>query len=303
MHHRTVLSVFPLFFLILCVVTYGGEREALLEFKASVSDPAGVLSDWGAAAGHCSWRGVYCDARGRVVAVNISSDTGGQPAACTRSFPFVRRCHGEGRGLAGKLSPSIGKLSNLRVLSLPFHSFYGEIPVQVWGIEKLEVFDLEGNLLVGTLPSRFPRQLRVLNLASNLITGEIPFSLSRCVHLEVLDLSRNRLCGSLPSFLDNFRKLNKLLLSSNHLENSIPDDICGACSTLEHLDLSGNSLIGIIPRSLGNCSNLRSLLLFSNLLHGVIPSDLGHLKMLRALDVSRNNLRGQFLKSLATARN
>nr|CAD1841230.1 unnamed protein product [Ananas comosus var. bracteatus] len=214
------------------------------------------------------------------------------PFSCSRSGPFGRRCPDPSRRLAGKLNAAIGDLSELRVLFLPFHSFHGEIPAKIWRLEKLDVLDLEGSSLWGTLPSRFPRGLRVLNLASNLIKGEIPSSLSSCTDLETLDFAGNQLNGSVPGFLGSLPKLKELYLSFNHFERPIPDEIGAGCHSLEHMDMSGNQLVGSIPSNLGNCSELRSLLLFSNLLDGFIPSDLGRLRKLQVLDVSRNSLSG-----------
>ncbi|XP_010923619.1 LRR receptor-like serine/threonine-protein kinase RPK2 [Elaeis guineensis] len=277
--------------------TRGVEKASLLQLKSSVSNPAGLLRQWSAASGsdHCSWAGVSCDSRFRVVSLNISaraSDGGSSSSSCSRSGPFLRGCSDPRRRLAGKLSPAVGKLSELRVLSLPFLGFDGEIPGEIWGLENLEVLDLEGNSLSGALPSRFPLRLRVLNLASNLIQGEVPLFLSSCGNLETLDLSGNQLNGSIPRFLGNLSKLRELYLSFNRLAGSIPDEIGAGCRNLEYLDLSGNQLVDGIPPSLGNCTELRALLLFSNLLGGFIPSDLGRLRKLRVLDVSRNSLSG-----------
>ncbi|KAK8953741.1 LRR receptor-like serine/threonine-protein kinase RPK2 [Platanthera guangdongensis] len=303
MQHLLALPAFLLFFLTLSAASAAvGEREALLELKASLSDHAGLLSGWIVNSDHCSWQWISCDAGGRVVALNVSSSGVPPPPYCSPPGLFRRRWPGPSRRLAGNLNPAIGMLAQLRVLFLPFHSFVGEIPDELWRLENLEVLDIEGSSLAGTLPSKLPNRLRVLNLASNLITGEIPISLSQCVRLEILDLSRNRLTGTLPSFSNRFPKLIRLDLSSNRLENSIPEDFGAGCLNLEHLDLSGNSLVGSIPASLGNCSQLRSLLLFSNLLDGAVPPDLGRLEKLRALDVSRNNLRGSIPEELGNCR-
>ncbi|KAJ8485185.1 hypothetical protein OPV22_017670 [Ensete ventricosum] len=271
------------------------ERVALLQFKASVvSDPAGLLTLWSNATGydHCVWPGVSCDARSRVAALNISADGGRFPASCSRSGPFWRLCPDSYRRLSGKLSPAMGALVELKVLSFPFHAFGGEIPSEIWGLEKLEVVDFEANLLSGFLPSNLPRSLRVLNLASNLIRGEIPLSLSSYVRLETLDLSGNQLNGTIPGFVADFLNLRELYLSSNQLSGSIPDELGDGCRSLQHLDLSGNILVGSIPGSLGDCSELRSLILSSNLLDDVIPPELGRLRKLQVLDVSRNCLSG-----------
>ncbi|KAH0468589.1 hypothetical protein IEQ34_003622 [Dendrobium chrysotoxum] len=282
---------FSLFTLLLLLsFALGGDRDALLRFKSSVSDPAGLLAAWSTESlDHCSWPGLSCDSRSRVVEVNISAAAA---TSCPLSTPTVRSCPDPTRRLTGRLSASMGELSQLKVLSLPFHGFSGEIPNEIWLLENLEVLNLESNLLSGYLPQQFPRGLRVLNLGFNRIVGEIPQSLSNCLDLETLDLSGNNLNGTVPGFVGNLRSLRGLYLSFNYLSGSIPEEIGVGCLSLEHLDLSGNLLLGSIPRSLGNCSKLQYLLLFSNLLDDVIPSVLGLLTKLQVLDVSRNSLSG-----------
>ncbi|URD97798.1 LRR receptor-like serine threonine-protein kinase [Musa troglodytarum] len=300
---RTLASSFLFLLLLLMAIasfgdkaeldTRGAERSALLRFKGHVSaDPAGLLRRWGPGPDHCSWPGVGCDGRSRVVSLNISAKGGGFLLPCSRSGPFRRSCSDPRRRLAGTLSSAVGNLSELRVLSLPFHGFDGVIPGEVWGLEHLEVLDLESSSFSGSLPSLFPRKLRVLNLGSNLLGGEIPPSLSRCVELETLDLSGNQINGTIPGFLNGFSKLRELYLSFNRLGGSIPEEIGYGCRTLQILDLSGNLLVESIPTKLGDCANLRVLVLSSNLLDGSIPSELGRLSKLEVLDVSRNRLSG-----------
>uniref|UniRef100_A0A1D1Z1P4 non-specific serine/threonine protein kinase n=1 Tax=Anthurium amnicola TaxID=1678845 RepID=A0A1D1Z1P4_9ARAE len=297
------LFAFLPLFLALLPICSSGERDAraadgvaLLQFKAAVSsDPGGLLSRWPDSSGRdaCSWPGVSCDARSRVSGLNISGRGGADPSLCSpRSGPFRRACSDPSARLAGTLSPAIGRLSELRVLALPFHSFAGEIPGEIWGLRNLQVIDLEGSSISGALPWRLPRGLRVLNLASNQIYGGIPSSLSRCLGLEVVDLFRNQINGTIPPSFGRLPKLRELYLSSNRLGGSVPGEIGRGCRSLEQLDLSGNRLVHGIPSSLGNCRELRSLLLFSNLLEGSLPSEIGQLAKLQVLDVSRNRLSG-----------
>ncbi|KAG6525818.1 LRR receptor-like serine/threonine-protein kinase RPK2 [Zingiber officinale] len=272
---------------------HGVERSALLQFKSCVtSDPAGLLEIWGSDSNHCSWPGVACDGKSRVVSLNISAKGDAFELPCSRSGPRRRSCGDFDRRLAGTLGVFLRSLSELRVLSLPFHDFHGEIPDDLWGLESLEVLNLESNSLSGGLPSRFPRRLRVLNLASNLIKGQIPRSFSRCMDLEILDLSGNKVNGTFPKFLGGFSKLRELYLSFNRLGGPIPDELGYGCRSLQILDLSGNSFRESIRSNLANCTELRVLMLFSNLLVGFIPPDLGRLKKLQVLDVSRNSLSG-----------
>nr|XP_043614374.1 LRR receptor-like serine/threonine-protein kinase RPK2 [Erigeron canadensis] len=181
----------------------------------------------------------------------------------------------------------------------------GEIPVGIWGMEKLEVIDLEGNLISGNLQSRFSglRRLRVLNLGFNQMSGEIPASLVEVKTLQVLNLAGNRINGSVPAFVNVFGDLRGLYLSFNQLSGNIPSEIGYNCRNLEHLELSGNLLVGGIPTSLGNCTKLQSLLLYSNLLQEEIPVELGRLEALQVLDVSRNSLSGALPRELGTCFN
>lgn len=294
------------------------EREILLEFKSSVSDESGILSSWvlltndSSDTHHCSWYGVVCDSQFRVSSLKIVGGGSGNhlgKVGCfnVSEFPFyglgIRRiCDGRVGKLGGKLLSGIGKLKKLRVLSLPFHEFSGEIPEEIWGIETLEVLDLEGNLLSGKLSNSVSNRLRVLNLGLNRISGEIPSSFSGLVGLELLNLAANQLEGLIPGFVAGFPKLSGLYLSLNRLKGEIPDVWGSNCVNLKYLDLSSNSLNGKIPVSLGDCRELRVLLLFSNVLQGVVPHELGKLRKLNVLDVSRNSLSGNVPAELGNCR-
>ncbi|KAJ6369862.1 hypothetical protein OIU76_028171 [Salix suchowensis] len=288
------------------VASFDSDKSVLLQFKSSVSDPSGLISGWNlTGTNHCHWNGVSCDANSRVVSLNITGNgsyrgkkSGGAILCSADSFELslygfgIRRdCKGSKGVLMGKLMPLIARLSELRVLSLPFNGFLGSIPSEIWGMEKLEVLDLEGNLVSGSLPVSFSglRNLRVLNLGFNMIEGEIPESLSRCDGLEILNLAGNRINGTIPGFAGGFKGV---YLSLNQLGGSLPEEFGYNCEKLEHLDLSGNFLVGGIPSNLGNCGNLRTLLLYSNMFEEIIPHNLGKLGKLEVLDVSRNSLSG-----------
>lgn len=287
------------------------DKSALLELKASISDPYRALSSWDLKnPNHCSWAGVSCGPGSRVVALNITG--GGNSLSCARiaQFPLYgfgvrRNCFDGNRKILGKLSPAVSKLSELKILSLPFNELSGEIPMEIWDMEKLEVLDLEGNFISGSLPSRFSglRNLKVLNLGYNQIFGGMPSSLSNCTGLQVLNLAGNQLNGSIPQFVGKFTDLSGLYLSFNLLSGSIPVEIGDNCGKLQYLELSGNYLSDAIPREIGNCRRLKTLLLYSNLLEEVIPSELGQLNQLEVLDVSRNNFGGPIPSEIGNCTN
>ncbi|KAG7018183.1 LRR receptor-like serine/threonine-protein kinase RPK2, partial [Cucurbita argyrosperma subsp. argyrosperma] len=277
------------------------DKSVLLQFKNAVSDPSGLLSTWtSSSSDYCLWFGVSCDLNSRVVSLNISGNGGAgnlNAFSCSDSSKFplygfgIRRgCVGNRGSLMGKLPPVVGKLTELRTLSLAFHGFEGELPGEILGLENLEVLDLEGNSLTGLLNNDFVRlrKLRILNLGFNRLTGEIPSSLSGCASLEVMNLAGNQLNGTIPPFVG---RLRGVYLSFNFFTGSIPSELGNNCQ-LEHLDLSGNFLVSGIPSSLGNCGQLQTLLLYSNMLEEAIPAGFGKLQKLELLDLSRNSLSG-----------
>ncbi|KAE8706246.1 LRR receptor-like serine/threonine-protein kinase RPK2 [Hibiscus syriacus] len=303
---------FLLLFGVLSCVVLGddsSDNAVLLEFKESVSDPSGLLSTWSENSHHCSWSGVTCDKNSKVLSLNITGFGNGPKGislnnsavsasfSCSdfSSFPLYgfgirRNCGGSKWSLFGSLSNSIGKLNELRVLSLPFHRFHGEIPSGVWGLEKLEVLDLENSLLSGKIPVAVSglKNLRVLNLGFNSISGGIPGWLSSLKRIEMLNLAGTLVNGTVPAFVGRFRGV---YLSFTWLGGPLPADIGDDCR-LEHLDLSGNYFVGPIPASLGKCNQLRSLLLYTNMFEEGIPDEIGQLQNLEVLDVSRNSLSG-----------
>eukprot|EP01018_Ginkgo_biloba_P039277 Gb_23729 [translate_table: standard] len=203
--------------------------------------------------------------------------------------------------LAGKLSPFIGNLTELRVLFLPYNAFYGDIPREISKLRVLEVLELQGNSLTGQVPSELSKlsSLRVLNLGYNSLAGRIPIQLGRCLKLQTLNLAGNMLNGTIPPVLGDLPQLKLLSLSFNQLSGPIPVELVSSCQSLEYFHLSSNLLTGEIPPQLGNCSRLRSVSLFSNILEGSIPTELGRLSMLETLDVSRNCLSRGIPKELA----
>lgn len=254
----------PLIFLLslssLFLFTTSDDAAALLTFKSAIShDPYNLLSNWSPATHHCYWRGISCDSvNGRVVSLNLT-------------FPV---------SLAGTLASSVGNLTELRVLSIPYHEFNGEIPSEICALRNLEVIELQGNNFTGRIPNEIRNltssSLRLVNLSFNFLSGKIPGGLIGSGKIRVVDLSDNQLSGKINVGRD--------------------------CLLLRHLKLSNNFLVGDIPGEIGKCFNLRTLLLDGNILEGSIPPEIGRLSELRVLDVSRNSLTDMIPRELANCR-
>ncbi|KFK41351.1 hypothetical protein AALP_AA2G119000 [Arabis alpina] len=120
---------------------FNDDEDVLLKLKSSFIDPNGVLSSWDPnSSNYCSWFGVSCNSDSRVVSLILR---GCDDLKGSLHFSDSSSC--SRRRLGGQISPVVGFLSEIRVLSLAFNDLEGEIPKEIWGLKKLEVLDLQGN--------------------------------------------------------------------------------------------------------------------------------------------------------------
>ncbi|KAL8141204.1 hypothetical protein V2J09_007225 [Rumex salicifolius] len=277
---------FPILLVTLLSITttHGNEsdQEALLAIKAEITiDPHSSLSSWNNSLDFCDWDGITCGrTHQRVVGLDLSDSN-----------------------LVGTLSPFIGNLSFLSRFVLYNNSFRGNIPRQISSLRRLQVIDLGRNYFEGEIPANLSHclQLNYLFLGFNNLTGKIPTQLVTLPNLRVFNVLQNNLYGNLHEIgIGNFStSLKSLVLSFNHFEGSIPDDI-GRLIGLDVLGLSANELSGTIPASIFNLSNLTSLDLSSNKFHGNLPQDLGlRLPRLSYFYVAQLSLSGQVPTSLS----
>ncbi|PHT26053.1 hypothetical protein CQW23_34331 [Capsicum baccatum] len=73
--------------------------------------------------------------------------------------------------------------------------------------------------------------------------------------LKALNLGDNNFNGSIPKWLGSSLEITTLLLKGNHLQGTIPTELCHA-SKLRIMDLSHNNLSGPIPHCIGNIMQL-----------------------------------------------
>jgi len=168
-----------------------------------------------------------------------------------------------------------------------------QIPSQIGDLENLEVLNLDGNNLNGSIPLEISelRKLTILSLGNNNLTGGIPSQLGNLKNLEGLDLRSNPLGGNIPVEIGNLSKLTSLVLAENELEGTIPVHFANL-DNLGILILVQNSLTGSVPPDLGNLNNLSVLALSNNELTGNIPLELGRLSNLGSLAIANNGLSG-----------
>ncbi|PWZ08939.1 putative inactive receptor kinase [Zea mays] len=178
------------------------ERSALLAFLTAT--PHERRLGWNASTPACGWVGVTCDnANATVVEVRLP-----------------------GVGLVGAIPPgTLGRLTNLRALSLRSNRVLGTIPDDVLQLPVLKALFLQHNLLSGPIPPGIQRLggLERLVLSRNNLSGPIPFALNSLTALRVLRLDGNRLSGSIPSI--SIAGLGSFDVSDNNLNGSIPKSL------------------------------------------------------------------------------
>ncbi|XP_078428900.1 LRR receptor kinase SERK2-like [Wolffia australiana] len=174
--------LFHLFFVLACLlspVSSDYQGDALDDMRRQLNASDDQLTDWNVnMVSPCTWSSIICDAQGNVLQVTLSS-----------------------MGFTGTLSPKIGVLKYLSVLSLPGNRIRGQIPKEF------------GNL----------SSLLNLNLENNILSGEIPDVLGNLPKLQILILSENNLSGSIPKTFSDLPSLTDIRLAFNNLIGSIPD--------------------------------------------------------------------------------
>ncbi|KAI3777637.1 hypothetical protein L1987_47438 [Smallanthus sonchifolius] len=162
-----------------------------------------IYNDLGVSTGStsiCNAAGIFCERR-------ISNGT---------TVLRVTRIVFKHRRLRGSISPAIGKLSELKELSLPNNHLTNQIPAQITDCLKLEVLNLQNNRFSGKVPTGLSSlvRLRILDLSSNKFSGDLGF-LKYFPNLEKLSLANNMFTGKVPASLRSFRNLRFFNISGN----------------------------------------------------------------------------------------
>ncbi|GLT68321.1 hypothetical protein SLA2020_405670 [Shorea laevis] len=157
------------------------EVAALMAVKREMRDEKGVMGGWDInSVDPCTWNMVACSGEG-----------------------FVESLVMDSMGLAGMLSPSIGNLSHLRIMSLQNNNLSGPIPSEIGNLSGLQTLDLSDNQFIGGIPSSLGSltHLSYLKVSNNSLSGRIPTRVANLTGLSFLDLSFNNLSGPTPKIL------------------------------------------------------------------------------------------------------
>ncbi|CAN1816579.1 LRR receptor-like serine/threonine-protein kinase EFR [Linum perenne] len=247
-------------------------------------DPLRALTSWNDSTHFCEWYGVSCSKRhyGRVTALDLSS-----------------------QGLSGSISPHVGNLSFLKVLSLYNNSFTREIPHEIGRLWRLQNLVLYNNSLEGEIPSNISRcsSLIHFHVGNNKLEGRLPWQFSRLNKLQDFSVMMNNLIGNIPSAFGNLSSLQLFNGGSNRLTGKVPDAL-GRLKNIQYLVIESNNLYGEIPTSIFNLSSLTDIWFGENKFHGILPWNLGiSLPNLHNFIVNDNQFTSSIPPSLSNASN
>lgn len=163
------------------------QGDALYALRTSLNASADQLTEWNPfQVNPCTWPKVSCD-NNKVVSVSLSS-----------------------MGFTGYLTPKLGALKTLKILSLQDNEITGEIPKELENLTSLTMLNLENNHLNGEIPSSLGnlKNLQFLYLNQNNLSGSIPDSLSSLQSLINIQLGANNLTGQIPTSLFRISQYN-----------------------------------------------------------------------------------------------
>ena len=197
--------------------------------------------------------------------------------------------------LSGEIPPWIGgNLPNLTVLNLRSNKFSGSISPEICQLKKIQILDLSGNNMSGTIPRSLSNFTTMTKKGSLTITYN--FSLDnpsgRFQDWSYVDRELVKWKGREFEYKNTLGLVKSINLSSNKLTGEIPKEVTDLLE-LVSLNFSRNNLTGLIPTTIGQLKSLDVLDLSQNQLIGEIPSSLSEIDRLSTLDLSNNNLFGK----------
>jgi Leucine-rich repeat (LRR) protein len=156
---------------------------------------------------------------------------------------------------------------------------------QKW-LSHESVFDWEGIVCFGPTS-----EVREIHLMNNSLSGLLPnHELGILTNLQKVRMENNPyLSGSISSEITALKSLQIVSFSNTSLSGAIPNNFS---NSLAELNMSFTSLEGSLPTELGHLTLLRKLDLKKNQLSGTIPTEFRNLEHLEYIDLSWNQLTG-----------
>ncbi|PWA85778.1 protein kinase-like domain-containing protein [Artemisia annua] len=132
----------------------------------------------------------------------------------------------------------------------------GPFPMGISNCTSMQVLNLSGNYLSGSIPSNLANNLPYivsLDLSNNNLSGSIPSRIANWSFMSVLMLDKNHLTGQIPQELSKLTRLWKFSVANNRLSGPLPilsDATFPAESYANNLELCGDPLDACIDEDL-----------------------------------------------------
>ncbi|RYR16203.1 hypothetical protein Ahy_B04g073198 [Arachis hypogaea] len=242
------------------------------------------------------------------------------------SLTFLTHLYLSFCSFGGNIPPQLGNLLFLEYLDLSSNNLVGGFPLQLTNMSSLTYLDLSYNRLNETMPPQLGNLLSLEHLdpSYNAFTGTIPSQFKNISRLQYLDLDSLYMMSSDLQWLSELSILRYLSLawvnlsgasnwqqqvsSLSHLQYldlhacNLVDSVsisspANFSTSLSFVDVSNNSLRDaslMFPWLMNSTGRLEELNLANNELKGQIPVSLFHSCNLVELDLSKNNLIGDF---------
>ncbi|PRQ42839.1 putative leucine-rich repeat-containing, plant-type, leucine-rich repeat domain, L [Rosa chinensis] len=302
------------------------QQQSLLDFKSSLlfnSSLSSKLITWNSSTDCCSWVGVTCNTNGRVLGLDLSSES--ISGGIDNSSGLFHLQHLQRLNLADNelgngsqsIPSAVGQLMNLRYLNLSQNAYSGQIPIEISRLTRLAVLDISLNyFIVDPYKYIYEVKLEISNLhmlVENLTElrelylddVQIPAEgsewcqaiSSSLPNLRVLSLSYCNLSGPFNESLANLRSLSVILLGLNNISAPVPAFFANF-SNLTSLILNDCNLQGTFPKEIFQLPSLRGISLFQNeKLDGSLP-EFPKNGSLQYLDLSGTNFLGALPNSI-----
>ncbi|XP_062007357.1 receptor-like protein 6 [Rosa rugosa] len=261
------------------------QQQSLLDFKSSLlfnSSLSSKLITWNSSNDCCSWVGVTCSTNGRVLGLDLSSESisGGIDNSSSlfhlQNLQSLNLAYNK-LGNCSSIPSAVGQLMNLRYINLSYNAYSRQIPIEISRLTRLAVLDISLNyfcklylyleisnlhMLVENLT-----ELRELYLDDVKISAEgsewCQAISSSLPNLRVLSLSYCNLSGPFHESLANLRSLSVIQLGSNNISAPVPAFFANF-SNLTSLILYGCNLQGTFPKEIFQLPSLREIRLYGN---------------------------------------
>ena len=247
------------------VLTDSVERAALIAlYKATDGDNWKDNTNWCSDKPITEWKGIsYNDALHLYDIYLLNNNLIGIIPMEIGNLTSVGRLNLSGNvNISGPIPTSIGRMAELKYLSLSSCQVTGQIPKEIANLSKLEELGLWSNKLTGEIPKELGNMpnLTFIDLRANSLSSAIPPELGNLENLTILRLNGNQLSGEIPKELGNLTKLRDIDFSQNNLSGQIPESFNNLTGLIRKYDYGGRE---------GNYFNLKTR---SNNLSGSVPS-------------------------------